>query len=281
MKKRVVRVKRRVVRRKEDLSVEQLTTLAPPAGVWEKINAFLEECNKKGGRALRSFIINRYQEVFDEEPKKGASIELLKGAVGRQLQYEGFRDYDCLSLLSPKFKTNLVASRELDENKLTPDTRSLLHIAADARGTEGDITMATRKKAKKGNGAVGRGFSGKRWGLSIHETLIRLLQENEKAPKGKKKTDAVLLKFLETEFPKSATWKKNGDVKLRSIRAKYNRGHETGGVVPKTQSFEYDNKGNKVEARRGKKKGKTTKKKVATTAKSRATRKVRVRRKAA
>lgn len=139
-----------------------------------------------------------------------------------------------------------------------------------------------KKEAADAKKEKGGGLKGRTSGLGIRDTWVDIFQKNEKLPKAKKMTDDDISKYMKSEFVGRNT--KAFD-RVSAIRARYNRGVLTQGVIPSIQSRAYDKDGSVIEGRKKREKAPAKSKakakaKVPTKAKAKTTKaKMKVRRK--
>lgn len=144
---------------------------------------------------------------------------------------------------------------------------------AKTRTSKKNVKESAPRRRSESNG--GRG---KTLGLKVGETWVHLFQQNEKAKRSKKMTDDELATFMKKEFPDRTS--KNVTA-VQSNRTCYNKGVYNDGVAPKVQSHPYDDDGDKILVRRGRRSNgeeTTSKKKATVKNKKTSKKKVKVRR---
>lgn len=117
---------------------------------------------------------------------------------------------------------------------------------ASAKTVKGAATTkATKAKTEKP--ASGK-FIGKTSGLRVMEFQDKLMKENYKA----KKTDAQLAKEMRAEFPQAAAF---NEAHVAGIRSQWNNGKRASqeGAVPAKRLGKFDEEGNEVNPRAGRK----------------------------
>lgn len=202
------------------------------------------------------YVRRRFRELFGKPPK-GVPLELLQMRVAYELQVRG---YHAAGVPVPaRVQQNWEAASKYDVSAFHPTMRSLLAcqgwemVADDSDGgttvaDSGKKTRArktTRKKAQRRgrteNLTPFKGKKGKRWGLTMNETWVRLFEEQPK----KKKTDDDLVKFMSAEFPDSERCKRVATIRMH--RGLFNRGKIAGqSRAPRREVPPFDGQGNEL-----------------------------------
>lgn len=153
-----------------------------------------------------------------------------------------------------KERTTIVLSDSRDGRRAKKQGNNIMAKKAKkvVKKTAKKTVKKVAKKAPK-KAEVGKRPVGKKWGLGIVATWVRLFKENTKL----KQSDELITKFLFAEFPGRDSAIFNH---VATVRTRYNKGLLTKGEVPKVASSAYVD-GVKKTART------TTKKKVVSTQK--------------
>lgn len=103
----------------------------------------------------------------------------------------------------------------------------------------------------KKRGKPGPRVAGKKWGLNMADTWIRVFAQNSEAPKAKRLTDDQISQFMKKEFPQSTAYQVNCAQGVQAVRNLYNKGRMCGheGEIPKVLSVRCDKSGEPLKGR--------------------------------